>query len=449
MTMPIRALRLALLAALIGVAALALPAADAQTTTKPYSVVLSPSSVASGDRTTITATVKNLASRQTLGSANVTPPGGYRVVSATISKPPPASVSVVDNVVQLRTLGLGKNQSLVVTMTVDVPCAAGTSRWTPAAKQSNQFNGTGNDFTLTEGLSQLNTTATGSCGLAFVTQPAETRVGERITGVPLDPTGAQVAVRHVDGAGATRSSSSPVTLTSSPGTLAGTSTAAAVEGVATFGDISLASPGSYTLTASSTGSPSTTSNEFAVRDESTTTCQDNVDCTGTLTRTGTLPDGQTYVERLQVTAGDNPDLNQDGGTLRLGFNVTKPIDCAGYTEVSPDTGEFDGLNRPKTATTTTDRILLQRAGRTLASLKTCFGAPYDFPTGPFTRATPEDIDGDGHTDRFVGLLPDCFEVVAGLIFPPPCVESRSTDAAGNAVINVQAPADPRDPWIRR
>ncbi|MBF5041990.1 hypothetical protein FGE12_06260 [Aggregicoccus sp. 17bor-14] len=94
--------------------------------------------------------------------------------------------------------------------------------------------------------------------LAFVTQPSST-----VAGSALAPA-VQVAVRDVHGNTVTASTAS-VTLALSAGSLAGTRTVAAVNGVATFPDLSVAQAGtSYTLAASSGSLTGATSAAFAV-----------------------------------------------------------------------------------------------------------------------------------------------------------------------------------------
>ena len=111
---------------------------------------------------TFTLTITNLpSSSQGLGSADVTVPSGSTVtgfVSITAaggakvwSSP---TLSGDGRTIFLRNAGpnsvnrLSPGQSLVVVFTVSPSCATGTSTWTVAAKQSNDFKGNGNDFTI-------------------------------------------------------------------------------------------------------------------------------------------------------------------------------------------------------------------------------------------------------------------------------------------------------------
>lgn len=134
----------ALVIALIGVCALASPAGAA---TKPYSVVISPGTTVAGATVTFQAKFTNRTTSQTLGSADLAPPPGFTVGSPLSVGVGDASVSA--NVVHLRNLAIAPGASVTATFMVTVtsqPCAPATSTWQVDAKQSNDFNGTGNNF---------------------------------------------------------------------------------------------------------------------------------------------------------------------------------------------------------------------------------------------------------------------------------------------------------------
>lgn len=181
---------------------LLVPAASAAPT-KQYTLSLDGSPPAVAGRTvTFLATFTNGADQQQqLGSANLTPPAGFGLVSATV--PGPATATIRGGAVELRNLSLQPGAPpLTVSVTSTVPCDASASTWSVVAKQANNFNGPpGNDLTLAPG-SSLATPVTGGCALRFVTQPAAAEVGAVITGTPWDQAGPPVAVEVVDGAGA-------------------------------------------------------------------------------------------------------------------------------------------------------------------------------------------------------------------------------------------------------
>jgi len=92
--------------------------------------------------------------------------------------------------------------------------------------------------------------------LAFTTQPANGTAGS-----PL----ANVAVSVEDANGnVVPGSTASVTISSTPGGVGGTTTVAAVNGVATFSNLVFTKAGSYTLTAASTGLTGATSNSLTI-----------------------------------------------------------------------------------------------------------------------------------------------------------------------------------------
>jgi hypothetical protein len=94
-----------------------------------------------------------------------------------------------------------------------------------------------------------------SSAIAVTTQPVGSTSGAALATQPV--------VRIVDAAGNTVThSTASVTVTASGGTLGGTTTVAAVNGVATFTDLTHATAGTYTLTFASTSLTSVTSASF-------------------------------------------------------------------------------------------------------------------------------------------------------------------------------------------
>src|SRR3954468_2303835 len=144
--------------------------AAAAATGKPYSVNISPGSVAAGAETTFSATFSNPASaQQQLGSANLTVPAGLVPRSASVAGPGTASLS--GTTVVLRNLSLQPGNSVTVAVVADAACRSAVVTWGVLAKQANGFNGPpGNDLTLVAP-SSLTTTISGQCKLQFATQP--------------------------------------------------------------------------------------------------------------------------------------------------------------------------------------------------------------------------------------------------------------------------------------
>jgi hypothetical protein len=162
--MPVRRLLVLVAAAALGLAVLAAPASAA---TKPFSMNVSPPSVPVGSAT-FSVTLTNLTSPQQLGSANIAVPSAFTGIS--VADPAgPATATTSGNIVQLRDASVAPGDSIVVSVTANVPSPCGaTYTWSVVAKQANDFNGPpGNDLTLDESSSSLTTNV--SCGGAQVT----------------------------------------------------------------------------------------------------------------------------------------------------------------------------------------------------------------------------------------------------------------------------------------
>jgi hypothetical protein len=159
-----RRLVLTIAAAALGVAVLAAPAGAAN---KPFSMNVSPASVPTGSAT-FSVTLTNLTSPQQLGSANVTVPSALSGVS--VADPAgPATATTSGNDVQLRDASIAPGDSIVLSVTANVPSPCGaTYTWSVVAKQANDFNGPpGNDLTLDPSKSSLTTNV--SCNGGQVT----------------------------------------------------------------------------------------------------------------------------------------------------------------------------------------------------------------------------------------------------------------------------------------
>ena len=69
---------------------------------KYYSITLTPQTLTSGERSTISATIRNV-SVSSIGSVNLTAPAGFTLVSATV---PRGTAAVANNTAQLRSLSI-------------------------------------------------------------------------------------------------------------------------------------------------------------------------------------------------------------------------------------------------------------------------------------------------------------------------------------------------------
>jgi hypothetical protein len=439
-----------LLLLVLMLASAALPgSAGAAQTDKPYEVRLTPATVQAGAPATIAATFSNPAgARQQLGSANLTVPAGLTARSASVASPGTASVS--GQTVEVRNLSLQPGRSVTIRIEVEVTvrasCTATVLTWAVQAKQANDFQGLpGNDLTLLAS-SSLTTTVSGVCALRFVTQPANSRVGEPITGTPYGP-GQPVSVELVDGAGDRVSSpSTEVTIAlgsgSGPGTLTGTKTVDTnADGVARFADLKIGAPGGYSLEATAPGLAPVTSTSFKI-DTVASFCAEN---TADALCTVTTSTGQTGAS---VTATPSA-TSADAGFLTLSFNAGPQFDCVGSPKISPDIAllDFTSPNRTKVATLIFNKRLMQRIANNGASfLEVCFASPVPFPVkGGLVELSRTqgtfDWNGDGLVEPvYAGLLPDCSART------PPCVANRKKTGAGDGVIEARLPAG--DPAMR-
>jgi hypothetical protein len=427
------------LSTLVVLLLLAPPATAAPAKEYTLSLAGSPPAVA-GSTVTFLATFTNGADQQQqLGSANLTPPAGFGLVSADV--PGPASATVRGGTVELRNLALQPGAPpLTVSVTATVPCDGGAeSRWSVVAKQANNFNGPpGNNLTLAP-QSVLDTPVSGACALRFVTQPANAETGAVITSVPYDEAGPRVAVEAVDGAGARITDwAQPVTLAlalgSGLGTLTG-ATAPAVAGLAEFPSLRLDAPGWYRVGATS-GPLATAAPSAAFRiDTEAAVCVEDVVCTA---------EASTGRSDLLVTG--LPNGNPDAGLLTLSFDAGLALDCAGYDELTGGTGLFGVTGgRTKTARLQVDKREMATLPNNGASfLELCFGAPDPFTTKsgvPAGVAGSFDWDGNGSLEPvYRGLLPDCGSAGA------PCVSKRQKTGSGDGVIEALLPAG--DPAMR-
>lgn len=157
---------LILAASMLGVALLAAPAAGQPVTCTSntkcfFAVAVSPSTPAAGASTSFTFTVKNEASPQQLGSVQISAPAGFTITSAT------GATSFTPGSALFTNLSVASGASTTLTVSATVPCASGSYKWGVAAKQSNDFNGSGNNFQLDPSsagnLSGTFTGSTGSC----------------------------------------------------------------------------------------------------------------------------------------------------------------------------------------------------------------------------------------------------------------------------------------------
>jgi hypothetical protein len=437
-------------AALFATLVLAAPAAAVPS--KPYSVAFSATPVPPGVSipgampagmtiANFTVTLRNDTRTQELGSANVTPPAGFTIV------PTPSTPSVdrgnliaplADGTQQLRNLNLAPGESVTLTLDLRLPCPSGSYAWTMSAKQSNDYNGTGNDLTNPSPSARTNVVS-GACALRFVAgaTPAGAAKNLQIRADAYQPDSLDlVSVEAVDGrtpALAQRLTwfTGAIALalgdTAYPGQLVQSGPISAGAGVASFSTLSITAAGVYTLRASTsaggfaTGDPRSESPEFPI-DDVVKECA--ALCTADL--------GATKITGAPGT---------DTGLILLSRNVGADPSCAGYKPPVADTWyQFEvTAEREKTILLTYTKPqmkVLKNASALEVCLSTPLGEPFMAKDGP---AAPYDYDGDGSLEGFIGLLPTCG---AG---PGPCVSDRSPLGGGGASIEFVVPPEMGDP----
>jgi methionine-rich copper-binding protein CopC len=301
---------------LVAIASFVTPATAA--TRKILKVTVSPESVPAGATQTFTMTFVNESPRATFGSADVRAP---RLISVVSASTPQGTASVVHRTIELRNLGVGPGETLVVTAVAKIPCSAGSGTWAVIARTSPDFSGT-DDFTLATG-SARHLSVSGDCALQFLNEPADAILNEPITSGDVDPNAPPVKVGILDGNGDTvQGASAEITMSigTNPGegTLSGTTTVTANDGVATFSDLSIdVSSNGYTLVASADGFSSATSKPFNIVDAAST-------CEGS-TCSATTTDGTTSA--TISSHGDGVvEISEEPGAL----------DCPDYTEATAD-----------------------------------------------------------------------------------------------------------------
>jgi hypothetical protein len=90
-------------------------------------------------------------SNQTLGSANIAIPSAYGSITYVSGLPNGWSLTPTESQLELRSdnqVSLAPGQSLTFSFSIGRVGCGGPHEWTTRVKQSNTFNGTGNDFTL-------------------------------------------------------------------------------------------------------------------------------------------------------------------------------------------------------------------------------------------------------------------------------------------------------------
>lgn len=135
-------------------AVLAVASAQAAPSKKNYTIQVAVTDDAVSHQDFTVTLANDASSNTTLGSVNVTPPAGFTVDTAGTTQSG-WSATVVSNVVQLRSAtsgdALAPGSSMAVSVHVaspTLPTTGCSAAWSSQVKQSNDFNGTNNSFTI-------------------------------------------------------------------------------------------------------------------------------------------------------------------------------------------------------------------------------------------------------------------------------------------------------------
>jgi hypothetical protein len=374
--------------------------------------------------------ITNEAATQQLGSVQISAPAGFVIIGAQGSaRRTPSSVRFLN-------LSLAPSATTTLTLTAVLACNGGSYRWGIEAKQSNDFNGSGNDFLLDPASAgNLSGSVTGSCSLAFARdgEPADTAVNAVITSA-AGSAGGPVKVDVVDGSGHLVTSSSAavtVAIGSNPGSgsLSGTLTVNASGGVASFSDLSIDQVGDgYTLTATSPGfTPATPSDPFRILG-SLQPCSTNPCSVSSSTGTTSA----TVTATSAIPAGDFLGVAIGGADFICAGTYQRVSDPVGFDVFSPSNVPLPSARF--TVSLQINKTAVLASGRTgAAQWQICYASTQPFTSLPGTSGTAV-IGGVSYQ---TGLLPDCSKAQGS-----PCVQARNKTMAGDVVVTFLASGDP-------
>ena len=422
---------------------------------------------------TVVVTIKNTSTSGniTANAARVYPVFGtsatvVNAVSDSGSLTPFATTLAADTpYLEVTNANVRRNAELKITLTVRVSCAATTGQlltFTSDVRQSNDFNpnNVSNQLPYMEDDGVLpRTTVSSPCKLAFTGQPNHARPGDVITQSQFNTGGGAVQVTVQTNSGTTVAwESRNVTvaatlLPSTAKTLGGTSTVAAVSGVATFNNLTLADVGSYKLTASATNYSGATkdSNTFYIFNAN---CFDE-----DLACQISVIDG---ANNAGITVNDDPN-NELIAELTANF-ATGSLDCPGYEEFGKELNfdidvftpagqtpiDLTNLSKDLVVTKPVPDAWAAAHGTEDYDFQVCFRSPYEFRAIPAYSTNAqvnydhllEIISGGPLLETplpsggfYQGLLPRCSVL---LIDSPtdgngPCIESVEYDEEAKTV----------------
>jgi hypothetical protein len=425
---------LVLAASMLGVAMLAAPAGG-QTSTcsnKCFALSVSPRNPVAGKSTSFAFTITNEDSMQRLGSVQISAPTGFVIIGASITGASGKASFTSSSALFIDLAVAPSGGMTTLTVSAAATCSAGIYQWGIGAKQSNDFSGSGNDFSLDPASAgNLSGTLTESNSLKFTSEPTDTAAGSVITS-SADSKGGPVKVEVLNGCGQLDTASSAevsvaIGPNSGPGTLSGTVMIAASGGIASFSDLSINQPGGYTLVATSPGTTSVTSDGFTIF----TSSQSQPCTSSTCSASASSATVSGTVTTSSAKAGDFIAASAGGVSFSCAGTYKPVSGVFGFTVYS---AADVPLSIPVTVAHEIPKSLVQSSGRTGASSwQLCYASTTPFTALPGTSDTAT-IDGVTYN---TGLLPDCTSTQGA-----PCVQARNKDNAGDVVVTYAAFGDP-------
>jgi len=391
--------------------------------------VTAPASAGAGTGKDYAFQVTNNDPNETLKTLTFTAPANFVITGA--SGPGGTSVSAVPGSSVTLTLPAEPTRT---TFTVDVTALAPCATVSSALWGVSGVDSRGETNEVQWSSSPLSVSVTGTCGLAFTGQPAQTAVNSNIltgfnsTGSPLTVQLADANNNPLNPADSSASGTKvTVSIATNPGggKLAGTTTVTSSNGVARFGDLQINAVGvGYALAANAPGFASATSNPFTITGQ--------IQACGSGSCSASQSTAATATSATTTAPRDFVALGLGGATFT----------CPHYTAVSDsaDFGVFDSAGNgvagsSATATLTLSKSAVQSSPRPLILWQVCYASPEPFPAIPGTSGTAV----IGGTTYHTGLLLPC------LLLPghkQPCLISQRYTATGGVQLTFFTLGDP-------
>ena len=338
----------------------------------------------------------------------------------------------------LTTCSTNGGGNITGTCTFTVPSSTPGAHTVVATQQNDTTKSTSTNFTVIGVPTQL----------AFTAQPISTTVNNTIGSSPAG--GIKVSIRDVNGNQTSSTASVTIAIGTNfaGGTLSGTTTVAAVNGVATFSNLAINAVGAgYTLVASSGSLTGATSSSFPITLAVTTTAVsctltnlvvDNTQtCTATVTNTATVKTVPTGSVTWTTSAGGASQFGSTSCTLaptgnpgQASCQVTYTPNATGSRTV---TGTYVGDSNNTGSVGST--AAFNPALRSTSTVVSCTNFPV---TGSLTAstctATVFDTSGVGTSSSPTGTVSWTRSGGAGTFTPTSCTLSNPIDSSNSCSV---------------